>query len=429
MLNCLEYLTDNSGLLEARSKDSRLRLLDEGRVKSERKKWQIINIGIPIALVLIFASCYLFFRRRRYEKSCLKSHKNHKMQKTLLYLVLLAVLGVGVYYFLFGNKDSGFSSKDSAFNIRDTGVIGKIFIANNQGETILLERTKDVWMVNKNYKAMASPMNTLLQTLARQAAAYPVPANAHNTVVKDMTGNAIKVEIYNKAGEKMRVFYIGGQVHNDDGSYMLMEGAETPYVVKVQGFTGYLSPRYPVKLDDWRDRTVFDVPAANIKSVSVQYPAEPLNSFTVKQDNGKVTVDADPGVISHYKLNERRAKLFLTYFERVYSEGYTNGTYGLDSVLRVTPKRCTIDVTTTKGELHHADIYWKPLSKRSKNQLSTNPITPDEYDIDRFYAVINNNKDTTMVQIYTFYKFFHKAYEFYEADEENKEFSPIPQKH
>ncbi len=67
LLNCLEYLTDHSGLLEARSKELRLRLLDAGRVKKEKMQWQIINMGIPIALVLIFASCYIFFRKRRYE--------------------------------------------------------------------------------------------------------------------------------------------------------------------------------------------------------------------------------------------------------------------------------------------------------------------------------------------------------------------------
>ncbi|RYE24749.1 MAG: gliding motility-associated ABC transporter substrate-binding protein GldG [Sphingobacteriales bacterium] len=68
VLNCLEYLTDHSGLLEARSKDVRLRVMDGGRVKEEKGMWQAINIGLPIALVLIFASCYLFFRKRRYEK-------------------------------------------------------------------------------------------------------------------------------------------------------------------------------------------------------------------------------------------------------------------------------------------------------------------------------------------------------------------------
>ncbi len=68
ILNCLEYLTDNSGLLEARNKDVRLRVMDGGRVKEEKGMWQAINIGVPIALVLVFASCYLFFRKRKYEK-------------------------------------------------------------------------------------------------------------------------------------------------------------------------------------------------------------------------------------------------------------------------------------------------------------------------------------------------------------------------
>lgn len=68
MLNCMEYLTDQSGLLEARSKDLRLRLLDGGRVREEETQWQVINILVPISILIIFASCYLFFRKRRYEK-------------------------------------------------------------------------------------------------------------------------------------------------------------------------------------------------------------------------------------------------------------------------------------------------------------------------------------------------------------------------
>lgn len=67
LLNCLEYLTDRSGILESRSKEVKLRLLDNGRAKEEKTQWQVVNVIIPIALVLVFASCYLFFRKRRYE--------------------------------------------------------------------------------------------------------------------------------------------------------------------------------------------------------------------------------------------------------------------------------------------------------------------------------------------------------------------------
>jgi gliding-associated putative ABC transporter substrate-binding component GldG len=68
ILNCVEYLTDNSGLIEARAKDEVIRKLDGKRVTKEKLQWRIVNIGIPILLVLVFASGYIFFRKRRYEK-------------------------------------------------------------------------------------------------------------------------------------------------------------------------------------------------------------------------------------------------------------------------------------------------------------------------------------------------------------------------
>lgn len=68
ILNCLEYLTDQSGLLEARSKDVKLRLLDDGRRKDEELKWQLINILLPVGVIILFAVVYIFFRKRRYEK-------------------------------------------------------------------------------------------------------------------------------------------------------------------------------------------------------------------------------------------------------------------------------------------------------------------------------------------------------------------------
>jgi len=66
LLNCIEYLVDDSGLIKARSKDLSLRLLDAPRVKQEKLKWQLINIGLPIVLTIAFGSLFLFFRRKRY---------------------------------------------------------------------------------------------------------------------------------------------------------------------------------------------------------------------------------------------------------------------------------------------------------------------------------------------------------------------------
>lgn len=68
IMNCIEYLTDPSGLLEARAKDMPLRMLDSKRVKSEKLTWRIVNIGFPLVIIGLFAAVYIFFRKRRYEK-------------------------------------------------------------------------------------------------------------------------------------------------------------------------------------------------------------------------------------------------------------------------------------------------------------------------------------------------------------------------
>lgn len=68
ILNCLEYLTDNSGILETRSKDYTLRLLDKKKIAEEKSRWQIINILAPLLLVILFGLCYQLIRKNRYRK-------------------------------------------------------------------------------------------------------------------------------------------------------------------------------------------------------------------------------------------------------------------------------------------------------------------------------------------------------------------------
>lgn len=64
--NCLDYLINNSGLTEAKSKDYTLRLLDPKKIKDERTKWQIVNIVVPVLLIFVFGFIYQFWRRRKY---------------------------------------------------------------------------------------------------------------------------------------------------------------------------------------------------------------------------------------------------------------------------------------------------------------------------------------------------------------------------
>jgi gliding-associated putative ABC transporter substrate-binding component GldG len=66
--NCLDYLINNSGLTESKSKDYTLRLLNPKKVQDERTQWQLINIVLPVVLIFIFGFIYQFWRRKKYSR-------------------------------------------------------------------------------------------------------------------------------------------------------------------------------------------------------------------------------------------------------------------------------------------------------------------------------------------------------------------------
>lgn len=66
--NCIEYLVDESGILETRSKDYTLRLLDKKKLEEGKTKWQLINIVVPILIILAFGLFYQWMRKSRYQK-------------------------------------------------------------------------------------------------------------------------------------------------------------------------------------------------------------------------------------------------------------------------------------------------------------------------------------------------------------------------
>lgn len=66
LVNCLNYLVDDKGILELRSRELKMRLLNTAKVKSEKLKWQLINVAGPVILVIIAGLVYGYMRKRKY---------------------------------------------------------------------------------------------------------------------------------------------------------------------------------------------------------------------------------------------------------------------------------------------------------------------------------------------------------------------------
>ena len=66
LLNCVNYLLDEEGMLQLRSREVKLRLLDVKKINLHRSKWQLINVLVPLGLVIAFALAQYYIRRRKY---------------------------------------------------------------------------------------------------------------------------------------------------------------------------------------------------------------------------------------------------------------------------------------------------------------------------------------------------------------------------
>lgn len=68
LTNCVNYLLDDNGLINIRSKEVKLPLLDKEKVYASYTTSQVITVGLPIVVLAIFGFAFTFLRKRKYAK-------------------------------------------------------------------------------------------------------------------------------------------------------------------------------------------------------------------------------------------------------------------------------------------------------------------------------------------------------------------------
>jgi len=68
LMNCVNYLLDDSGLINIRSKDLELPLLDKEKVYESYTSIQFLSIGLPIFILGLFGLVFTILRKRKYSK-------------------------------------------------------------------------------------------------------------------------------------------------------------------------------------------------------------------------------------------------------------------------------------------------------------------------------------------------------------------------
>ncbi len=67
LLNTVNYLLDDTGLINIRSKKVKINFLNKQKAFTETRKWQLINILFPIIILTVFGVLFNYFRKKKYQ--------------------------------------------------------------------------------------------------------------------------------------------------------------------------------------------------------------------------------------------------------------------------------------------------------------------------------------------------------------------------
>ena len=328
-----------------------------------------------------------------------------KNKSILIGIGLIAVLLGCIYYFTSNTKTNTLKKELSNFAVKDTASITKIFMADRAGKRVTLERlSSSEWKVNGNYKVKSSCMNTLLETISGITVKATVPKTAFNTIVKRLATQAVKVEIYSN-DQLLKTYYVGGPTLDYYGTYMMLENSSSPFVMWIHGFEGYLSTRYFVEENLWRSNYIFPASPLDLAAIKIEYPKNPDLSFELLLHHTKNTAEALSFTLKSLKtgkeipFDENAVKAYLLGIKGASFENIVNlmKPKTKDSILALPPLHL-VQVTDVNGKI----TTMKTFPKKGRTGDLDRNGKQLEYDLNRFYALINNEPDLFTVQYFVF---------------------------
>ena len=340
------------------------------------------------------------------------------MVKKNKYVIIVAViLAILALFLILSNKGTTFKRSSGDFAVDDTSNITTIFMSDKNNNTVSITRELPgyKWVVNDKYPGHKFNIDMLLETMLDLKVREPVSLAARNNIIKELSVNSVKVEIYqwiyriDIPGIRLfphqkltKVYYVGGATQNNLGTFMLMQDASELFVTYLPGLRGFVSPRYMLIEKYWRDYAVFRKNIPEISSVRLEFPTAPEHSFSIAIKDGnaiELVSLRDNMLVTDY--DTLRVMNFLAAFRNLNFEAVLDDfdEHKKDSILASTPF-AVITLKDTAAKINSVKAFHKPAGSDQEDYEGK----PLPFDLDRAYALVNEGKDFVLIQFYVFDK-------------------------
>ena len=322
----------------------------------------------------------------------------------ILYVLIAFTLVLGGFWWF--NKPIGelASVSGTDFGIKDTAAVDRIFIADMDGGQVTLTRPSSgrLWDLNGKYKAREDAVNLLLKTFRRASVQGPVAELAKPNVIRLLSTRGKKVEIYQGGDRPVKTWFVGTATPSHTGTYMVLETPEgrgdDPYVVHMEGFTGYLSTRFFTSEREWRHTGIFNYPGRSLASIEVRVNEEEGESYALSvAESGKLILSDLEGNPLFYTDTIGVQDHFLR-FKKVHLETYRSRLEPeVEDSLRNASAAFELTAIGRNGRRSDVYVHWKPrtgLDRDAEGEMM-------EHDGEQLYGVTSNG-EVVLLQRFVF---------------------------
>ncbi len=324
------------------------------------------------------------------------------MKKKNIILLSLFLLLAGTAVFLYPKLSKKSSTGDNPFmqfSVEDTASISKITIQDRNGNVALLERKPSSvdWTINKKYAVRKDVIKLLLECFHDIRVRGNVPTKMRDNMMSVMASSGKEVKIYGKNNELLKTYFVGPNTQDHMGTIMLLETpedgrSEDPYITHIEGFTGFLNPRFFIDEMEWRSTEVFYYPNNDIAEVEMLHMTDPSSSFKLSYlGNNKLKLERylNGALTPFAKLDTALAFDLLKRMKKVHLETYNTmlKPEAADSIKNITPT-FVLRVKNNAGAITSLNLYLKKAKEMTPD--ATGQLTP--FDPEYFWAKTDANE-------------------------------------
>jgi hypothetical protein len=302
------------------------------------------------------------------------------MKKNIILLIVFLALGAAAWFVYKKNSSSTLTDQPLAdFAVADTASVTKIFITDGKGNKVLVERIpgQTLWKLNNRLYARRDAVNLLLDTFKRIKVRGSLSDKASENMLRVLASSGKKVEIYQGGEKPSKIYYVGTSTPDHMGTIMLLEipgigRSETPYITHMEGFTGFLTPRFFTDENEWRYTGYYEFPKLELSKIEIIDNYKPQESFAIEYKGGndiKLFGGYQPALETYNGpvpvFDSIAVKDYMLLFKQVHFDSYNTmlKPEAMDSIDKVLPAY-TIKVTDLNNEKKELKIYLKRAAKK-----------------------------------------------------------------